>query len=126
MVPPGPRGYIDGTRPYFRSVGQSAGPIRSNPLIPKRAASRQASSRLVPRAKTPVVTPCLMRPFRATGVTDCGRASPEGGNARARDAAVAEKRKSLRFTRSSYGEVHTLVMMAVIAVRVPARSRLGG
>ena len=40
----GPGGYIDGTRPYFLSVGQSAGPIRSKPLIPSRAASRQQSS----------------------------------------------------------------------------------
>ena len=29
IVPPGRRGYIDGTSPYFFRIGQSAGPIRS-------------------------------------------------------------------------------------------------
>ena len=35
MVPPPPLD-IDGTRPYFFSIGQSAGPMRSNPLMPTR------------------------------------------------------------------------------------------
>lgn len=54
-----------------------------------------------------------------------GKVRAEGDAARAKDAAVAESKKSLRFTRSSYAEV-ILVMMAVIAVRVPTRSRFGG
>ena len=45
IVPPGPRGYIDGTRPYFRSVGQSARPNQIESLDSQTRASRQASSR---------------------------------------------------------------------------------
>src|SRR2546425_50971 len=66
MEPPGPAGYIDGTRPYFLSVGQSEGPIRSKPLQPSRAASRQQSSSDMFRAKTPRVTACLSRALRPT------------------------------------------------------------
>src|SRR5215831_10100645 len=66
--PPGPAGYIEGTRPYFFSVGQSEGPIRSNPLQPSRAASRQQSSSDIFRSKTPRVTACLSRALRVTRV----------------------------------------------------------
>src|ERR1700683_137672 len=59
MVPPGPRGYIDGVRLYFFSRGQSIGPTRSSPWTPSRAASRQQSSMLMSRPKTPRVMPCL-------------------------------------------------------------------
>src|SRR6476469_187634 len=67
MLPPGPPGYIDGTRPYFFRVGQSGGPIRSKTLMPRRAASPQLSARTAPRPNTPRVTPCLIRPLRGGG-----------------------------------------------------------
>ena len=73
MVPPGPSGYIDGTSPYFFSTGQSAGPIRSKPLMPRRRGLAAASSSAMPRAKTPRVTPCLMRPLRFTGASSLSR-----------------------------------------------------
>jgi len=63
-VPPGPGGYIVGIRPYFLSVGQSFGPIKSKPTAPRRAAFRQRSSNDIPRANTPPVTHCFRRPFR--------------------------------------------------------------
>src|SRR5215813_4813870 len=89
MEPPGPAGYIDGTNPYFFSVGQSAGPIRSNPLQPRRAASRQQSSRDMLRANTPRVTLCFSRPLRLEGVT-------AGAWVRAKAAPVRVEINSLR------------------------------
>src|SRR3954463_9248449 len=91
---------MDGTRPYFFSVGQSSGPIRSKPLIPRRAASRQQSSSGAPRANTPRVNPCLIRPLRAGGVAavdcpDCG-AWPLPTAAPATNDAVTAPRNSLR------------------------------
>src|SRR5262249_34512923 len=70
ICPPGPGGYIEGTSPYFFSVSQSAGPIRSNPLQPHRAASRQQSSSDMLRANTPPVTACLSRPLRGIDCAD--------------------------------------------------------
>src|SRR6266542_2369569 len=101
MLPPGPPGYIEGTSPYFFSVGQSGGPIRSKPLIPSRAASRQASSRTAPRPNTPRVTPCLIRPLRGGGgggvACAAGAAWPLGiVVAPATKDAVTAPRNSLR------------------------------
>src|SRR5215469_828428 len=77
MDPPGPGGYMDGARPYFLRIGQSAGPIRSKPCTPSRAACRQQSSRFISRANTPRVTPCFSRPLRAWGALGplCARAA---------------------------------------------------
>src|ERR1039457_1798551 len=60
-----------GTRPYFFSMGQSAGPIRSYPLIPRRAASWQEASKFIPRPNTPLVTVCFRRPPPEAGGGVC-------------------------------------------------------
>src|SRR5205085_932581 len=93
MVPPGP-GYIEGTRPYFFRVGQSDGPIRSKPLIPSRAASRQLSSSAAPRPNTPLVTPCLIRPLRCGGVAGGCASCPDMPPTMS--GAVTAPRNSLR------------------------------
>ncbi len=67
MVPPGPGGYMEGIRPYFLSMGQSAGPMRSNPLIPRRAASRQQSSRLMLAWKHAACDALFYAPFPRRG-----------------------------------------------------------
>src|ERR1700737_4152927 len=58
-----------GIRPYFFSVGQSFGPIRSKPLAPSRAASLAFSSSVLPLPNTPPVTHCFSRPLRTTAVS---------------------------------------------------------
>src|SRR5262249_30426154 len=96
-------GYIDGTRPYFFSVGQSGGPIRSNPLIPRRAASRQLSSSVAPPPHTPRGTPCLNRPlsFGRAGRAAAGHVCwPRPPAPPTTTGAVSAPRKSLRRIRS--------------------------
>src|SRR4029450_3 len=88
---------LAGPRQYFLSVGQSAGPIRSNPLMPSLAASRHMSSIVAPRANTPRVTPCLIRPLRGTGDV-VWEACEADGRATTNDAVTAP-RNSLRRIR---------------------------
>jgi len=61
-----PPGHMVDCRPYFFSMGQSAGPTRSMPFRPRRAATAQTSSMVLPRPKHPRVAPCFKRPLRVT------------------------------------------------------------
>src|SRR5437660_1181797 len=77
LVPSGmevPPGTMVGRRPNCFRVGQSCGPMRSNPLTPRSAAILQHSSRLFFGPTTPRVTACFRRPFRAAaGPAHAGR-----------------------------------------------------
>src|ERR1035437_7626499 len=75
IPPPGPGGYIVGVNPYFLIVGQSAGPFKSYPTMPRDAASLQPSSRLVPPGHPPRVTHCFNRPFFIWGAGVCASAA---------------------------------------------------
>src|SRR5581483_11533968 len=84
-----PAGTIVGRRPYFLSVGQSCGPMRSKPLMPRSAAILQHSSRSrdVFGPNTPRVTACFRRPLRSTAA----RTPAAPPNARADAPAAGRK-----------------------------------
>src|SRR5688572_783629 len=72
MVPP--PGHIVGISPYFFSVGQSFGPIRSMPYPPIRATFRHFSSSGMVRPSAPGQIACLIFPRRYVGFS-CALAS---------------------------------------------------
>src|SRR6185436_9586779 len=65
--------------------------------MPIDAASLQPSSRLVPRAKTPLVTPCFNRPVLFFGADICANAAEVTA-----DADAKAGRKSLRRMKHEY------------------------